>query len=573
MTQSSRCLFRLQWRIILVLPAVLVALLCIPAEPAKKSRARQTAPVIRFIIIDPKDVFDPNVPGEGQFPFTWANALHIRTKDHVVRRELLVKPGDRANPDLLEESERILRALTFIKDARIKTVPVGDGRVDVLVETHDTWTTQPQANFGSEGGENEFEMGFLEENLLGYGKSISYFYKDHPEGISRQYSYSDPQLFRTRTKFTSQFDDTPTGTQQHLGIERPFYSLETKWAGGGVWHHTDEDQQIIENGVQTNTFGRDHHDADVFVGRRLNRDPLSVHRLSLHYTYFSDFFTRELETATTEELPENKTITGPSLRWDWVQSNFIKETFIDRAERVEDFNLGHQVILAAGYSGQQFGATEEAVPITFADSFGMGKEGRGFFLGSYGMTGRMSTYGISNEGGKLQNTLYFLNANYYKHLPTEFPFTGVLHFESAYVQNIDEENQLELGGDNGLRGFEAHAFTGNKSLLMNIEGRAYYPHEIFHLAYIGGAAFVDAGQVQPPGSPYTWKDVHASIGVGFRIALTRSTEGSVYRFDVAYALGPIQQDNRIVFSIAAGQGFKKAGNSYEKFPGVPVKSD
>jgi outer membrane protein assembly factor BamA len=572
MIQSSRWLLRLQWRIIPVFPAVLITLLYIPAEAAKKSKSKQPAPVIRFIVIDPKDVFDPNVPGEGKWPFTWANALHIRTKDPVIRRELLVKPGDRADRDLLDESERILRAMTFIKDARIRTVPVGDGRVDLIVETHDTWTTQPQANFGSEGGRNEFDMGFLEENFLGYGKAVSYFYKDHPEGVSRQYAYSDPQLLNTRGKLTTQFDDTPTGTQQHVTLERPFYSLETKWAGGATWHHTDEVQKVITNGAESNAFGRDHHDADAFIGRRLNRDPLSAHRLSLHYQYFSDYFTRELNTVAGT-LPPNKTITGPSLRWDWVQSNFIKETFVDRAERVEDINLGHQVILSAGYSGKRFGATEEAIPLTFADSFGLGKEGQGFFLGSYGMTGRMNTYAPGQDGGKLKNTLYFMNANYYKHLPTEFPFTGVVHMESAYAQDIDLENQLVLGGENGLRGFEADAFTGNKSILMNVEGRAFYPHEVLHLAYLGGAAFVDAGQVQPQGRPYSFKDVRASIGVGLRIALTRSTEGSVYRFDVAYALGPIQQDKRIVFSIAAGQGFNRAANAYAKFPGLPIKTD
>jgi hemolysin activation/secretion protein len=189
------------------------------------------------------------------------------------------------------------------------------------------------------------------------------------------------------------------------------------------------------------------------------------------------------------------------------------------------------------------------------------------------VVGRYYTYGSSIERGKPNNTLYFVNANYYKHLPTEFPFTAVFHMESAYAQKMDAENRLELGGDTGLRGFKAISFTGNKSTLVNMEGRAYYPHEILHLAYLGGACFVEAGQVQHPGSPYSFNEIHASIGLGLRVALTRSSAGSVYRFDVAYAIGPINQDKRIVFSIASGQGFHRAANTYEKFPGLPITAD
>src|SRR5205823_5558464 len=96
------------------------------------------------------------------------------------------------------------------------------------------------------------------------------------------------------------------------------------------------------------------------------------------------------------------------------------------------------------------------------------------------------------------------------------------------------------------------AFTGNKSLLMNLENRFFYPYEILHLAYVGGAMFVDAGEAQPQDKGFTGRDVHADVGIGLRFALTRSTEGTVYRIDLAYALGPIQQDKRWILSISSG---------------------
>src|SRR5262249_25077402 len=96
-----------------------------------------------------------------------------------------------------------------------------------------------------------------------------------------------------------------------------------------------------------------------------------------------------------------------------------------------------------------------------------------------------------------------------------------------------------------------------------------YPYEVLHLAYLGGAVFFDAGQAQPEGLGFNRKDFHANVGIGLRVALTRSTEGTVYRIDLARALGPTQGADRWILSISSGVGFKRTGNTYQKFADVP----
>ena len=61
---------------------------------------------------------------------------------------------------------------------------------------------------------------------------------------------------------------------------------------------------------------------------------------------------------------------------------------------------------------------------------------------------------------------------------------------------MSTDNVLAIGGDSGLRGFKTNAFTGNKSVLLNLESRCYYPDEVLHLAYIGGAVFIDADDLR-----------------------------------------------------------------------------
>lgn len=523
---------------------------------------------VRAIHIETKNVFDPSIPGEHYWPYRVANSLHIRTRAQVIRRELLVRPGEYTHEELLEESERKLRALFFIKDAKIIEQPASQGEVDLLVRTQDTWTTQPQINFGSEGGQSKYSAGILEENLLGYGKSISYFYRSNPDGVSHEFGYGDPQLFNTRSRLSALFLDTPTGNEQHLTLARPFFSRETRAAAGLTLNHSQALQKVFEGGSEISRYDLERLDLSPFAGVRLNEDLDNVQRLNLSYLYSEDVFKAEAATPPGT-LPSNKALSGPNLLWSLDQADFIKETFIDKAERVEDINLGHQVSVGTGYYGRKLGGSQNALPFSAFDAYGFGGQGDWFGLASYGTTGRYMLYADGQTGGRLAHALYFLNLNYYRHLLPEFPLTGVAHLETAYAQNPDVGNPLSLGGDTGLRGFKVNAFTGNKSLLLNLENRFFIPYEVLRLAYLGGAVFFDAGQVQPQGMGFNGKDFHTNIGVGLRVGLSRSTEGTIFRLDVAYALGPLQQDDRIIVSITSGQGFKRAGNTYSSFEGAP----
>lgn len=555
---------------------ILFSLLTPPPAEARKRRIRKQIH-IRDIRYDVKNVFDPSVPGENYWPYRVANFLHIRTRAQVIRRELLVRSGESTNEELLEESERSLRALPFIRDAKIIEIPAqlsgkvpSSGQwVDLHVRTRDSWTTQPQVNFGSEGGQNKYSAGILEENFLGYGKSVSYFYSSDQDGISNQFSYSDPQLFNTRWKLTSSLENTSTGNKQSLTLTRPFFSRETRTSGGLGVNRSRALQKVFENGTEISRYDRDHFDVSPSFGVRLNEDLDNIHRLNLQYNYNEDVFHPQ---ATTKPgtLPTNKAFSGPVLTYSFDQSDFIKETFVDKAERVEDINLGHQFNIGSGYYGQGMGGSINAAPFSASHSFGFGGKGDWFGLATYGTAGRYTLYNNDEGGGKVAHTLYFLNFNYYRHLLPEFPLTGVAHFESAYLQHADTQNLLTLGGDRGLRGYKVNAFSGDKSMLLNLESRFFVPREVLHLAFLGGAIFMDAGEVQPQGLGFTTKDIHANVGAGFRFALTRSTEGTVYRVDFAYALGPLQDDNRWIISITSGQGFKRTGNSYSTYGnGVP----
>jgi len=436
--------------------------------------------------------------------------------------------------------------------------------MDLLVHSQDSWTTQPQLDVSSEGGQTSSEVGFEEINLLGYGKDVTYLYKKNVDGISHVFGYSDPQFLNTRARLSSSFQDTPSGNNQDLTLERPFYSLNTRSAGGVSLSHYNALQKIFQGAQQINQYDQEHLNVSPYFGLWVNDDPLNVVRTQLNYRYAEDVFSQNSTTPGT--LPTAKALSGPVLSSTFIQSDFIKDTFVDKTGRVEDINLGHQAYAGLGIVDRKFGATENSIPFAINDAFGFGGDGSWFGLTSYGTSSRYRLYTEGQTAGRLFNTIYFANMNIYGHLMDDFPMTGVMHLESAYLQNPDTDNVLALGGNTGLRGYKVNSFTGNKSILFNLENRFFLPGEFLHLVYMGGAFFLDAGQVQPQGMGYNSKDLHTDVGLGMRFGLSRSADGTVIRVDLAYALGPVQQANRWILSVSTAQGFKRDTNTYANFP-------
>src|SRR6266542_3536528 len=146
-------------------------------------------PRIRSIVIEHTSVFGPeerldNIPHvpDLTFIFHLANFLHIDTKEEVIRRELLVHEGGPADPALIAESERNLRALPYIRRVKILVSPAPEGQVDLDVIAQDTWTTQPRVSFAVGGGSQRSSFGVVEDNVLGYGKKVRLLYR---HGIDR----------------------------------------------------------------------------------------------------------------------------------------------------------------------------------------------------------------------------------------------------------------------------------------------------------------------------------------------------------------------------------------------------
>src|SRR5205807_8224174 len=94
------------------------------------------------------------------------SALQARTRQSVIRRLLLVSPGDPYDSARVAESERALRAMNVFSRVRVDSTRV-DGRLALRVQTTDGWSTKPQLGYSSAGGDVSWLVGMVDENVLG----------------------------------------------------------------------------------------------------------------------------------------------------------------------------------------------------------------------------------------------------------------------------------------------------------------------------------------------------------------------------------------------------------------------
>ena len=71
------------------------------------------------IAIAREQVFSP----DGNWFERTGNNVHVLTRDRVIRRDLLFRPGDKVDPQILVRNKQLLRSRAYISDAELEIVP------------------------------------------------------------------------------------------------------------------------------------------------------------------------------------------------------------------------------------------------------------------------------------------------------------------------------------------------------------------------------------------------------------------------------------------------------------------
>ena len=191
-----------------------------------------TGAVIGEISIVRHDIFDTTLAEEDARVFRAANALHRRTREPVVRRLLLVETGVAYSRRLLDETERLLRAQNYLREAKVTPMRFADGRVDLLVETWDAWTLNPGISGSRSGGASSFGFELEDSNLLGTGAELTLSHDSDSERDENALSYRNDHLFGRWNGLDAELRDNSDGRGWALALGQPFHALDTRRAWG-----------------------------------------------------------------------------------------------------------------------------------------------------------------------------------------------------------------------------------------------------------------------------------------------------------------------------------------------------
>ena len=518
---------------------VILACLGLGALPAANAAAAQepipsdtelesSGAVFGDIHIDNKNVFDRDDPKDNKALFRLADKLHVKTRRSVIRHQLLFRSGDPYSRHAIEESARILRSDSYFYDATIEPVRYHDGKVDVLVTTRDVWTLDPGVSFGRSGGSNNSSVSLQELNFLGTGSAIGVGHKSGIDRDESNISFANNHAFGTWTTVNLSYSELSDGAMRKAIINSPFYSLDTHYAGGLVAQSNDQLDRLYDRGDVIDRF----HDHAVFAqaygGWSAGLKDGWVQRWSAGVTYDERLFTPDPTWTGPTALPQDRRFVYPWIRFDLVQDRYVKLENRDQIGRTEDFYLGTYATAQLGWADSALGSSRSALLFMLAAGRGATPSANQTILMTSVFTGRV-------ENGTLRNGVLDAAIRYYVQQSKNWLFFSTLHAANGW--RLDVENQLLLGGDNGLRGYPLRYQDGSGRALFSVEERYFTDWYPFRLFRVGAAVFADTGRtwgrapLASPGLGYL-----EDVGFGLRFGNARSGFGNVVHVDVAFPL-------------------------------------
>lgn len=476
-----------------------------------------------------QNVFNPDDPAENNAAFRFANRWHANTREGVIRDLLLFREGDAASGNVIAESERLLRAKSYLYDARIvadRVCAVADdaggdalSEVELVVVTRDVWSLSPELSVTRTGGEHRVQVGVSEINLAGSGAHLDFTVFDNPDREGVSLSYEDANLGTGRVGFKLRYDDTDDGDRVEARIGQPFYAFDARRAWHVSYHRAKTLQGLYDVGERVDEFGRDYRLAQIWTGWSQGRQDGWVNRLSTGFT-LDDWLLMPVEDS--DLVLTSRKFLYPWVAFQRIQDEYAQARNVDRVQTTEDVYLGRQYDALFGYSPR--GDGHVVASAEFRDGGLRGDSG----ILRYGL--RASGYWNTTDR-QAENAVARAWVRY-RHRQTD-RLAIILDAETTLTDGLTTDQQVLIGGGSGLRGYPNRYQTGTRQFRISAEERYYtdlYPLRVLRVAVAG---FVDVGRA--------WSSAHdndtlVNAGVGLRLESTRTNRNLVYHIDVAFPL-------------------------------------
>jgi hypothetical protein len=345
-------------------------------------------------------------------------------------------------------------------------------------------------------------------------------------------------LLGTRGVASYSYADYDDGNSQSFALQRPFYALDARWAAGVRASENDALTSEYNAGNEVAEYRVRSKASEAFGGWSPGLIAGWATRYSAGVLYEDNDYELEPGRPPPVRLPSDLTLAGPFVRFELIEDAFRTDVNLNLIGRVEDFAMGVQSMLQFGRALTEWGSTRDSWLYKLNVSNGFDVTRDSFLLASLSASGR-----YAEEG---ENQFVGAAARYYHRQGKRLVYYAALSADAAY--NPDVPGPLEIGGDNGLRGYPLRYQAGERRVLFTAEARAYSDWYPFRLFRVGGAVFYDTGRAWEGENPNTvnpgWL---RDFGFGLRLLSARTSKGNVLHLDVAFPLDPDPSIDKVQF--------------------------
>ncbi len=472
-----------------------------------------------------------------------ANALHIVTRERVVRRELLIPEGAPYDSAAAEETARNLRKLGIFREVSVDSTRT-DAGLQQNVTTRDSWSTMVYLTFKSSGDQVTWGAGLTEKNLLGSHIKLGYKYTKDPDRSTTSFSTTIPRVWRA-LGFEASYDKLSDGLSSRFMASAPFLAITTPKSASIELQYIDRDvlrffegEEIASDTVRRlmtkgtlNAAWAAHASRGGFV--RLG-STLQVRRED--FGDFGDSTIANENRSVFGELGMN--VEGSTTKFKVVQGyrTLTGSEDIDLSSTVR----GELWVAPNGWGYERFGVGPGL-------TVHLGKEvSSGFALFDLKATSLFTGAGL-DSGSVTSKAVLALQ-----------PRQGqafVVNLSGGMQKNPYPGEEFDLGLTYGPRGFPQHAFTGDRAFFTSAEYRWVVIPDLFKIFGIGVATFFDYG-----GAWYTGSSTRTGTdaGVGLRIGSIRSASGKgATRIDLVHRFANDGFSEKWLIAIGGGFPFER----------------
>ena len=470
---------------------------------------------IKEISVKKLEVFGTSINDTTKHTNSWAirvaNSLHVYTRSYIIRNNLFFETGDVLDPDLLKDSERVLRSLPYIKDARIYIVPDEENSelVGVLILVKDVWSISGELKIGNL---QKSDVAVIDRNFLGLGQEFrnEFLYdSDNRPMIGYNGTYTINNIRKTFITGEVNYARSEPTSRYAARIYRNFITPEIKYAGG-----IDLSHNIIQAERQypdtTYEYTTKYNLQDYWFGRSWLIGSDDEHgrtniQAAIGYSKYN-YIERPITTADTNQVFFDRKFylysVGISRR------NYERSTLINGYGRTEDIPIGYLLEFTAGREFNEF----------YNRTYAGWRFSAGKYFGRLGYIRPSIQLGGFVHGGHLEQGVLRTGVQFFSYL-YRYHKVNLRQFLSIdYVLGVNRfgYEYIDINDRRGVRGLSNTFLRGSKKLSIKAETVAFTPFYLvgFRFAIFG---FADLAIVNLNSAKLLKNKLYQGYGIGLRL--------------------------------------------------------